>query len=179
MLRFETTKRTDNRLLALMKQHYSRPNGFVGRNICYAVYWNDTYYGHIIGGSATLYLSGRNEFLNVTDLNTVINNLFYHVEKVNGRYPCRNFTTRILEQWRQHIKLDWYNKYGNTVVGYESLVELPRTGELYKKDNWTLVGITQGYTCKRVAGQSTDNYTGKRVWNTTTLKPKWVFCKQV
>jgi hypothetical protein len=47
-----------------------------------------------------------------------------------------------------------------------------------KRDEWTLVGQTKGMTCKRVAGDSTDSYTGKRIWNTKDLKPKLVFCKK-
>ena len=51
MIILTQTKRTDSRLLQLMHNHYSQPKGFVGRNICYAITFNDIYYGHIIGGS--------------------------------------------------------------------------------------------------------------------------------
>lgn len=64
-------------------------------------------------------------------------------------------------------------------MGFESLVELPRTGECYKRDGWTLVGQTIGYTCKRVAGKGTDNWSGKRVWDTKNLRPKLVFCRKI
>lgn len=63
MIILEPIKRTDKRLLANMAIHYSKPNGFVGRNICYAVMYKGIYYGGIVGGSATLHLAGRNEFL--------------------------------------------------------------------------------------------------------------------
>ena len=46
-------------------------------------------------------------------------------------------------------------------------------------DGWVLVGQTVGYTCKRVAGDGTDNWTGKRVWNTKLLRPKNVFCRKI
>lgn len=175
------TKRTDPNLLACMKKHYSQPKGFVGRNICYAVYHDDEYYGHIVGGSATRFLPGRNEFLGITieQLNNVINNIFFHVEKINGKYPCRNFVPSIIKEWRETIIPFWESKYGDQVLGFESLVELPRTGECYKRDGWTLVGQTKGYTCKRVAGNGTDSWTGKRVWNTTDLRPKLVFCRKI
>ncbi len=62
-----------------MKTHYSKPKGFVGRSICYAIYYDKIYYGHIVGGSATRFLPGRNEYLNITikDLNKVVNNIFF------------------------------------------------------------------------------------------------------
>ena len=88
MLRLARTKRTDPNLLELMKIHYSHPKGFVGRNLCYAIYWNEEYFGHIVGGSATRFLPGRNEFLGIEikDLNRVINNIFYHVFPVNNKF---------------------------------------------------------------------------------------------
>ena len=54
------TSKKDKDLQSLMLRHYTKPKGFVGRSICYAIYYNNTYYGHILGGSSTLYLKGRN-----------------------------------------------------------------------------------------------------------------------
>ena len=100
------------------------------------------------------------------------------MEPVNGQYPCRNFSQKVLKEWREKIVNDWFDRYGNIVIGFESLVELPRTGEIYKRDGWTEVGLTHGYTCKRVAGTGTDNWSGKRVWDTKNLRPKRVFVKR-
>ena len=92
-----------------MEDHYSKPKGFVGRNICYAIYYNDIRYGSIVGGSATLHLPGRNSFFNIdkTYQNKIGNNIFYHVEKIDGKYPVRNFTSKILKLFRDQIKQDW------------------------------------------------------------------------
>ena len=65
------------------------------------------------------------------------------------------------------------------MLGWETLVELPRTGTLYACDGWAEVGMTKGYTCKRVAGKGTDAWTGKRVWDTKNLRPKRVFVREV
>ena len=179
MICLDIIKRTEPILLQNMQNHYSNPRGFVGRNICYSISWNNVRYGSIVGGSATLHLPGRNEFFNITkaQLNSVVNNIFYHVEKVNGEYPCREFTVKVLKLFRSRVEVDWKNKYGDDVLGFESLVELPRTGECYKRDGWTLIGQTKGYTCKRTAGIGTDDWTGKRVWDTKNLRPKLVFVK--
>ena len=163
MIKLEITKRTDSRLLERMANHYSQPKGFVGRNICYAIMYDDVYYGHIVGGSATRFLQGRNEFLgiDITQLNNVVNNIFYNISKVDGKYPCRNFTMKVLKQFTKQCSMDWEHKYGDKVVGFESLVEKPRTGDIYVRSGWTLTGETFGYTCKRVAGKGTDGWTGK------------------
>lgn len=133
MIKLEITKRTDSRLLDRMENHYSQPKGFVGRNICYAILYDDTYYGHIVGGSATRFLQGRNEFLDmdITQLNNVVNNTFYNISKVNGKYPISNFTIKVLKQFVNQCAEDWETKYGDRVLGFESLVEKPRTGDIY------------------------------------------------
>lgn len=172
--------KTDYHLRGLMNIHYSQPKGFIGRSLCYLVTSEDVLYGGIVGGSATLHLPGRNEFLGVnkSSLGSVINNIFYHVEKQGGKYPFRNFTEEVLKTWRERVSTDWKRKYHDSVVGFESLVQLPRTGELYLRDGWTLTGTTVGNTCKRVAGRGSDSWSGKRVWDTKNLKPKLVFCKR-
>lgn len=172
------TGRTDPRLLDSMARHYSQPKGFVGRSICYEITYDGIYYGHIVSGSATRFLPGRHEFLGTThaDLNRIINNIYFHVEIQEGRYPCRNFTKAVIERWVSVTPNDWKVKYGDEVVGLESLVELPRTGECYRRAGWTQVGVTKGLTCKRTAGKGTDSWSGKRVWDVKNLRPKAVFC---
>ena len=178
MLKLIQTKRTDERLLLRMKNHYSEPKGFVGRNICYAIYYDSLYYGHIVAGSATRFLPNRNKFFGIKleHLNHVVNNIFYNASPAKDKYPIRNFTTKVLKLFVDMVNVDWPLKYGNNVVGFESLVEKPRTGELYKRAGWVKIGETIGYSCKRGRGKGTDSWTGKRIWNTEQLRPKFVFC---
>ncbi len=176
------TKRTDTRLLERMSVHYSKPKGFVGRNICYAIEDNEgNYYGHIVAGSATLHLKGRHDFLGTTkeNLNSIVNNIFFNCKPVNNKYPMRNFTSEVVKLFVKTVMRDWQDKYGDKVIGFETLVEPPRTGELYMKSGFTVVGETLGFTCKRESGKSTDNWSGRRVWNTKELKPKIVLCMKV
>jgi len=180
MLELRQTKKTDKNLLSRMDGHYSKPKGFVGRNICYAVFYNSAYYGHTIAGSATRFLPGRNDFIgiNIGNLNSIINNIFFNVSPINGKYPMRNFTSSVVRLFVDQSRRDWQSKYGDVCVGFETLVEKPRTGELYIRAGWTVVGETKGYTCKRTAGKGTDGWTGKRIWNTNPdeLRPKLVLC---
>lgn len=181
MIELTLTKRTDPRLLHRMENHYSQPKGFVGRNLCYAISYDNEYYGHIVGGSATKNLLGRHDFLNTdkTQLNNIVNNIFYNIRPLRDKYPVRNFTTKVLILWMKQVAVDWEERYGDVVRGYETLVELPRTGELYRRAGFVEVGRTKGYTCKRVAGEGTDSWSGKRVWDTVNLRPKIVLCKSV
>lgn len=183
MIRLEQIKRTDPKILANMSIHYSKPKGFVGRNICYAILMDDICYGTIVGGSSTLHLVGRDQYFGLNkenkkeNLNKIINNIFFHIEKVNGTYPIRWFSAEVIKTFRETISIDWKNKYNNDVIGFETLVELPRSGNCYKKDGWDLVGQTKGFTCKRGPGIGTDSWSGKRIWDTENLRPKLVFVK--
>lgn len=177
MLKLTVIENSHPLLREKMKIHYSRPQGFVGRNICYEISCDGIVYGYMVGGSASLFLPGRNDFLGVTnaDLTGVINNVFYHVEKVDGRYPIYNFTTAVVREFVAICARDWAIKYNCAVVGFETLVEPPRAGELYLRAGWTYLGLTKGNRCKRIYGQSTDRWSGRRVWDTKDLRPKLVF----
>jgi hypothetical protein len=170
----------DEWVVSLMDRHYSQPKGFVARLLLYGIIVDGVRYGAIAGGSATKFLPGRNAFFSIGkgDLNSIINNTFFHIEKVNERYPFRNFSTYVVSQWREVVAADWERVYGDVVIGFETLVELPRAGTLYLRDGWTEVGITKGQTCKRVAGKGSESWSGKRVWNTTELRPKRVLCRK-
>jgi hypothetical protein len=164
-----------------MKIHYSQPKGFVGRNICYAINFNGFYYGHIVAGSATRFLPGRHEFLgtDISLLNNIVNNVFFNVSPgAFVKYPIRNFTVKVVKHFVEKVIFDWEEKYGDRVLGFETLVELPRKGEVYRRAGWSKVGVTKGYGCKRIAGKGTDSWYGKRLWITDEklLRPKNVFC---
>jgi len=118
VLELKITKRTDENLLARMETHYSQPKGFVGRSICYAVFYNSRYYGHIIAGSATRFLPGRNEFLGISldTLNLAINNIFFNVSPVDNKYPIRNFTTEVVKLFVRTARIDWKIKYENSYI---------------------------------------------------------------
>lgn len=178
-LKLAVVKKTNHILQSLMAVHYSAPKGFVGRSICYLVYYNDVCYGAIVGGSACRFLPGRDEFFGGRKIQEIINNIFFHVEPKDGKYPIRNFSQKVIALWRDIVKKDWLDKYKTPIVGFETLVELPRTGEVYRRDGWTEVGTTKGFTCKRIAGKGTDSWSGKRIWDTENLRPKLVFCKSI
>jgi hypothetical protein len=176
MIELVMSNKGDHDVKYLMSIHYSKPKGFVGRQIIYKAYNDNEFVGVIAGGSPTLHLAGRNEFFgDKFVLGEIINNNFFHLLPSEDK----NLGTKVLKLFRTKITRDWHEKYNSKIIGFETLVELPRKGSLYKADNWLLVGQTKGYTCKRTAGKGTDSWGGKRVWNTRELKPKLVFCKMV
>lgn len=180
MIELRVIKRTDPLILANMAIHYSHPKGFVGRNICYEVSVGGQVYGHTVGGSAPMHLVGRDEFFKLkkwskpVSVQRIVDNIFFHIE---GPYPLRNFAQRTIAVFREKVAQDWFVKYGEPPIGFETLVELPRSGECYRRDGWVEVGTTVGHTCKREAGKGTDSWSGKRVWDIGNLRPKLVLCR--
>lgn len=176
-IQLNVIKNSDPHLRERMVDHYSKPKGFVGRNICLEILCDNEYYGNIVWGSAGLHLPGRKEFFGMDSLplEQLATNVFFNVSRVNDKYPMRNFTTEIIKTCHHVIPLLWKNKYGEDLIGFETLVEPPRTGELYLRAGWTQIGQTKGFTCKRVAGKDdTEIFTGKRVWDKVNLRPKLV-----
>ena len=173
-MKLERILKSDRYLQYLMSIHYSNPKGFVGRQLHYKITYGDQIYGCICAGSASRYLPGRNEFLGVCleAIQKIINNTFFHLR--GPPYPERNFASKVIREFREVSAADWQKEYGDKVLGFESLVEIPRTGECYKRDGWSLVGCTSGFTCKRESGLGTDSYSGKRVWGIG--ERKLVFC---
>lgn len=174
MIELIKSKKSDEDIKYLMSIHYSQPKGFVGRQIIYKIYQDDLFLGAIGAGSATMHLPNRNEYFgDKFELNKIINNTFFHLIS----HEDKNLGTKVLKLFRKQSPIDWEEKYGDKVIGFETLVELPRSGSIYKADNWDYVGTTKGFTCKRIGGNSTENWSGVRVWDKENLRPKLVFCK--
>lgn len=169
------TKNSDSRLRYLMPKHYSHPKGFVGRSICYAILYDGFYHGHIVAGSVALFSPGRADYFGDVNLVNLVGNTFYHVFKRGDKYPIRNFTVAVLNNFVELSIRDWFDKYGDYVIGFESLVELPRTGELYKRAGWDECSeLTKGWSCRRISAKlhkSTDAYkSSARIWMPGTQK---------
>jgi hypothetical protein len=148
------------------------------------IYEGSKCYGSIVAGSAGMNLAGRDAYFELTkqtkktEIQRIANNVFFHIERVNGKYP-RNFAPKVLALFRERVAIEWEYIYGVSLLGFETLVEPPRTGEIYLRDGWEQVGITKGQTCKRASGTGTDTWTGKRIWDTENLRPKIVLCRKI
>jgi hypothetical protein len=145
--------------------HYTHPRGFIGRNVTYLIKVDGEVCGVIVGGSTSLYLPNRKEFFGECNIQDIINNRLFRLEK-----NIPNLGTQILKLWRKQVCVDWKLKYNSDPIGFETLVKPPRNGAVYKADNWIFGGMTKGYTCKVPKHN-------KRVWYKT--EPRLVFYKRI
>lgn len=147
----------------LYRSHYPKSRGIVGRTLNYFVKRGGDILGIIGGNSPPLNYKKFNEFFGkeYKEVNWINNNVYrlIHNEK--------NLGTKVLKMFRNIIKKDYEDRYNDTLIGMITFVEPPRTGAIYKADNWTYLGLTQGMSATR------RNDHGKWVnkeWGTGTKK---------
>jgi len=158
-------KQTDKLARSYITNHYTQPRGFIGRVITYLIKVDKEICGVIVGGSTSLHLPGRRDFFGDCNIQDIINNRLFRLE---NNIP--NLGSQILKLWRHLVVRDWESIYDSKVIGFETLVKPPRTGAVYKADNWILTGMTRGYTATR----PTRDY---RNWIKT--EPRLVFSKRI
>ena len=156
-------------------RHYIPNHGSVGQQLHYLIFLDKEIVGIISGGSATYAVKCRDDFFGITkenravSLNGIIDNTVFRLEK-----NLPNLGTQILKQWRNRVIVDWKQKYGVDVVGFETFIiaNERRVGALYKADNWTFVGETTGSAKAHDSGISNKQH---RV----ETEKKLVFCKRI
>jgi hypothetical protein len=77
---------------------------------------------------------------NQLSFNEVANNIVYCL---NG-CKDRNARSRFLGLLRRDAVRWWHERYGDTLRGFQTFILPPRTGALYKADNWVQLGSTTG-----------------------------------
>ena len=155
-----------NKIFAtLYLEHYPESKGIVGRQCNYLVERSGVVLGIIGANSPPLnYKVFGNFFPGYTELNWLNNNVYrmIHHEK--------NLGTKVLKLFRNRVKVDYEKKFKDELVGLVTFVEPPRTGAIYKADNWIYLGVTLGTSCKRRG--SLDKWVNKE-WTKGTQKHRY------
>lgn len=81
------------------------------------------------------------------EFNELVNNIVYCL---NG-HQDKNAGTKFLKMCRIDALHWWYEKYGDILKCYQTFIEPPRTGAMYKADNWEYLGMTKGHKWTQVA----------------------------
>lgn len=139
--------------------HYPESKGIPGRSLCYLAYRGEELVG-IVGASSppNNYKIFRSYFNCSDDTVFVNNNVFRMIVHE------KNLGTQVLALFRKKVRTDYLDKYGNGILGIVTFVEPPRSGAIYKADNWDYLGETQGKRMKR------DKETWEKVYSQGTVK---------
>ncbi len=127
-------------------EHYPKSKGIVGRQLNYLIYYKGEPIGIIGVSSPPLNYKLFRTYFNIdNDKPFLNNNVFRIVNKPNDK----NIGTKILKLLRTVSKYDYKNRYNDKLLGLVTFVEPPRTGAIYKADNWNYLGETQGIEVRR------------------------------
>jgi hypothetical protein len=138
-LTLQRCTKSDKTFGRLFFTHYPQSKGIVGRSLCYLVMYKNQVAG-IIGCASPPknYKLFREYFKTDNDSLYVNNNVFRLI--INEP----NLGTKTLKLFRNRIAIDYKEKFGTDLLGIITFVEPPRTGAMYKADNWDCLGETQG-----------------------------------
>lgn len=144
-LKLTKTPKGNKIFATIYLEHYPQSKGIVGRQCNYFVERKGKILGIIGGNSPPLNYKKFNVFFGngFNEKNWLNNNVYRLLIRE------KNLGTKVLRLFRHQIKIDYEQQYKDKLIGLVTFVEPPRTGSLYKADNWTYLGITQGKQCKR------------------------------
>ena len=140
----ERVSKSNGMFGSLFFSHYPESKGIVGRALCYLVYLDKKAIG-IIGCSSPPknYLKFKEFFDGADEKQYVVNNVFRLIRN------DKNLATKVLKIFRNLARKDYANEYKETLLGMATFVEPPRTGTIYKADNWKFIGMTEGIRMRR------------------------------
>lgn len=134
----------DKTFSTLYLEHYPASKGIVGRQLNYLI-WNNGKIAGIIGAnSPPLNYKKFREYFKTDNEKLFLNNNVFRIVKSN-----KNQATQVLRLFRKIVQKDYHKKYGDHLLGLITFVEPPRNGNIYRADNWTSLGETQGISVHR------------------------------
>ena len=137
-------KKSDGLFGKLFFEHYPGSKGIPGRSFCFLAYFDGELVGIIGANSPPCNYKKFRAYFDIDNDKVFMNNNVFRLIKTQ-----RNLGTQVLKAFRNTIKSLYYPKYGDEVMGLVTFVEPPRTGAMYKADNWDYLGMTKGIRMKR------------------------------
>ena len=125
-------------------EHYPGSKGIPGRSFCYLIHNRGRAVGIIGFNSPPHNYRIFRDFFGVDDDNLFMSNNVFRIVHTE-----HNLATRIMKKARTQLQKDHITKWGFSLIGLVTFVEPPRTGALYKADNWHYLGMSQGIAMKR------------------------------
>jgi hypothetical protein len=141
--------------------HYPGSKGIMGRSINYLARIGGDVVGIVGANSPPLNYKLFRHYFSCDDEKKFMNNNVYRLVRHD-----KNLGTRVLALFRKQLQIDYQKQFNETLIGLITFVEPPRSGALYKADNWDLLGETQGKSAQK---RDMDNWVNKE-WGEGTKK---------
>jgi len=127
---------------------YIKDENRPSRELYWLLYENDILVGAFGFGSAFNFSKYIKNFMN--EYHIEFNELAYNIVYCLYGNEDKNAGTIFLSKVRKDCVEWWKGRYGDTIKGFQSFILPPRTGAMYKADNWILLGETTGDSIKTV-----------------------------
>lgn len=138
-LELEITTKGNKLFASLYLEHYPESKGILGRQLNYFVKRKGRIVGIIGVNSPPINYKKFRAYFEIDDEKLFVNNNVFRIVKA-----YKNQATKVLKMLRKRIIIDYPKRYGDKLIGIITFVEPPRTGAIYKADNWDYLGMTQG-----------------------------------
>jgi|TARA_Y100000296_G_C5084510_1_gene211701 hypothetical protein len=143
-LELERTTKGNKLFATLYLEHYPQSKGILGRQLNYFIKKDGKVVGVIGVNSPPLNYKKFRAYFNTDNEKLFVNNNVFRIVETE-----KNLGTKVLKLLRNRIKIDYKEKYKDELIGIVTFVEPPRTGAVYKADNWDYLGETLGKKCFR------------------------------
>jgi hypothetical protein len=129
------------------------------RKLYWNLYENDIMVGVFALGSAFDRNKHVKDFMikNKLQFNEVANNIVYCLSNQQDK----NAGTKFLKLCRLDAIKWWQERYGDILKAFQTFILPPRTGAIYKADNWQQLGFTTGgktMTTRTLYGENIKNH---------------------
>jgi len=150
-LSLKRVKKSNKLFVKWFIEHYPASKGIVGRSINFLLYSFGKPIGIIGFASPPLNYVKFNNFFTLDKNNKASENakLFLNNNVYRIIHTQKNLATQILKLARKEVYDIYIKDYSTKLKGIVTFVEPPRTGALYKADNWLYIGETEGIEVKR------------------------------
>jgi hypothetical protein len=170
----------DPRYREIRRNHYVADKGAIGMQAHFLIHFRNEIAGIISGGSSVYRVATRDKFFGITNANRnnvlpgIVDNITFRL--LNHE---KNLGSMVLALWEKTMPQVWKELYGLQIFGFETFVEGPRKGTVYRATNWQYCGSTKGRAtplnifCKWAPGFSTPIETEYRsYWKIATPEEK-------
>ena len=142
--------KSDQTFCNLFLTHYPESKGIVGRSLNYIIRKDGQLAGIVSACSPPYNYKLFEKYFGITDNTRYdMTKQFLNNNAYNLTLHEKNFGTKVLRIFRETVIKDYKTKFGDNLLGMVTFVEKPRTGAMYRADNWDFLGETEGIEVKR------------------------------
>ena len=175
-VKYKIERETTKELRSLGKEFINTYHSYIkwadrpSRKLYWNLYENDIMVGVFALGSAFIRPKIVSDFMisNNLIMSQIANNIVFCM----ANQKDKNAGTSLLSLVRKDAIKWWYERYGDYLKCFQTFILPPRTGAIYKADNWQEIGMTSGYSQKSLTIRKSEYENNKEKYDNLGIKEK-------